>query len=115
MKTTLREQLDLAGYDWSTGVLILQGYKDSVEGTPYPGWAAADEVAPGEIVPQDHPLLDYEYDNSFGAPTCPRFVARDTRFYYFPWQYDGATGVERVSIGLDYYLQPDHPTPYPGG
>ncbi len=115
MKTTLREQLDLAGYDWSTGVLILQDFKDSVPGPHYPGWAEAGELAPGEMVSGTHPMLDQEYDNGFGAPRCPRFVARDAGFYYFPWQYDGATGIERIAVGLDYYLQPDHPTPYPGG
>lgn len=41
------------------------------------------------------------------------FVAEDGKKFYFPYQYDGATGVVSVYKNIEVYLS--EKTPYPGG
>jgi hypothetical protein len=115
--TTLREQLDLAGFDWFTGRIIVQ----QVDGHNHPpGWALKAELKPGRDLDPDDSLLDREFSNGFGTPTCPRFIAADDKAMYVPSQYDGATVVERIERDLGVYLEHDgehplHLCPYPGG
>jgi hypothetical protein len=108
--TTLREDLNSIGFDWENGVIIYQethGYS--------PGWSYTDEIEPGKRIKATHPILDQHYTTDYGAPQCPRFVARDAHFIYFPCQYDGATWIEKVAVDPLYYTEEGNKTPYPGG
>lgn len=65
-----------------------------------------------KYIKRDDPILDQEFDEGYGAPECPRFVADDGRKIYFPYQYDGSTGIVSVYKNIDVYLAKE--TPYPG-
>ena len=60
-------------------------------------------------------ILEKEFDYGYGGPECPRFVAEDTDYIYFPDQYDGATSCCYVAKDISKYLSIEEPTPYPGG
>lgn len=106
---TIREKLDRQGFDWETGRIIIQ----TVEPDRYPGWA---KPTGAYVAAADDPILDQEFDDGFGGPKCPRFVAEDATAIYFPYQYDGATGVCKVLKDIRQYLDyKSNPTPYPGG
>lgn len=105
---TIRNWLEEAEFDWDNGKIV---YQDTGDG--YPGWS---REGPRELIPHDHPILTKEFDAGYGGPECPRFVAQDLKAIYFPYQYDGATGIEKVFRDVDDYLRsPEVETPYPGG
>ena len=109
---TLRDLLTAAGFTWDTGVIVWQ----SVTGEAYSsGWAMDDEVNKAEFIPNDHVILDTDFDTGHGAPRMPRFVAKDHKFIFFPVQYDGATWIEYVCQSLTPYVEGEEPMPYPGG
>lgn len=102
---TIREWLINAGFDFDAGTIIYQ------KTTMYaPGWAD-----PKEAMAMPSSILDFEFDDSFGAPNCPRFFARCGDFVYFPSQYDGSTNLCKVNVKPSFYLDIANPTPYPGG
>lgn len=103
---TIHNWLTKAGFDLSTGVIILQ----EVEPDDAPGWS---EFISAHIAGQDDPLLFKEFTSGFGSPRCPRFIAEDRDRLYFPSQYDGATSLVCVWKDIVRYLNID--TPYPGG
>ena len=104
---TIRKWLDALDFDWSTGIVLHQPTPGET-----PGWAHT--VEPTCVMPDE--VLDQEFDDGFGGPQCPRFVAYDHAFVYFPSQYDGATGPERVPRDPGWWAEnPDAETPYPGG
>ena len=102
---TIKQWLEDYGFDFDKGRIIYQETD-----YPYPGWCDPDRAM---YIPTDHPILTTEFDNGYGGPNCPRFIAEDTEAIYFPVQYDGATWLEKVWKNLDKYLS--HSTPYPGG
>lgn len=108
--STIRQLLDHAGIHWDTAVIVWQdshGYS--------PGWSSGDEVAQPQFIPNDHFILDLEFDAGYGAPMMPRFVAKDHERIFFPVQYDGATWVDYVCQSLTPYVEGKEPLPYPGG
>lgn len=107
---TLRKWLDAAGFDWANGRIVLHADED---GKPCTGSYSHPQTV--GFIDRDHPVLDQAFDSGYGSPECPSIVARDGRAMYFPSQYDGSTSLERVETNLDYYLDPNHQTPYPGG
>jgi len=100
---SIRKYLDNCGFDWKTGKIILQ------KGG---GW---DTGHGGKLISNDDPALDIEFDDGFGGPDCPRYVASDKEKIYFPEQYDGATGGIFVFKNIKKYLGDENETPYPGG
>ncbi len=42
------------------------------------------------------PLLDFDYDTGYGAPSCPCITAWTENYVLFVSQYDGATCLECV-------------------
>ena len=108
---TLRKMLDNAGFCWDTGVIVWQ---DVTEEAHSPGWAGEDELKKPEFIDKHHAVLDTEFDASYGAPRCPRFVAKDHRRIFFPVQYDGSTTVDWVCQSLTPYMNGEN-FPYPGG
>lgn len=104
---TIKKWLNENGFNWETGRIIYHETDDSS-----PGWGDAKSA---EEVPADHPILIKEFYDGHGGPECPRFVAEDSQAIYFPSQYDGSTGCEKVWKNLDRYLDPKTETPYPGG
>ena len=110
--TTIRVELSRLGFSWFGGIIVWQ--KPCVDGSEYPGH---DRGGRANTIPHNHAILDTEYDEGFGSPECPRFVAKDYSAVYFPTQYDGSVRVERVLTDIVAYVgdgsQPD--TPYPGG
>ena len=103
---TIREWLSESNFDWKDGTIIYQETGDN-----YPGWG---RVTSASIIENDHPILDENFDDGFGGPDCPRFVAKDKNHTYFPGQYDGSTFIVVVSANMDDYLN-GLETPYPGG
>lgn len=104
---TLRGWLTEAGFDWSDGRILWQDTGESG-----PGWGSP--TAASWITPE-HAILDTEFSEGYGSAECPRFIAEDSTTLYFPYQYDGATGLVVVRKDLTHYLDPKNETPYPGG
>jgi hypothetical protein len=103
---TIRKWLADAGFDFDAGTIVYQKTAYSRA----PGW---DD--PEEAMVMSPSILDLEFDDSFGAPYCPRFFARCGDFVYFPSQYDGSTDLCKVNVEPSFYLDTANPTPYPGG
>jgi len=104
--TTLRKELESVGFDFDKGKIIIKETDDC------PGW---DNMGSGRFIKSTDSLLDNEFDDGYGRPECPAFIAVDEECLYFPRQYDGATGVDKIHKNIDIYLLDDEPTPYPGG
>ena len=108
--STIREWLNEVEFDWEHGKIVFQdshGYS--------PGWSSGRELDAPIYISNQHPILDKEFDSGYGSPQCPRFIAKDGKFLYFPDQYDGATSIVRVAHNLSYYVRGKNATPYPGG
>jgi len=105
---TLRGFLDDSRFDWATGKLIIQ----EAEENKWPGW---DDQISSKLIKNQDPILEEEFDDGFGSPQCPRYIAEDSRALYFPEQYDGSTSPCMVFKDITKYLDINNPTPYPGG
>ena len=103
---TIRDWLTRGSFNWDKGRIIYQATDK------FCGW---DEPLSAEEISKEHPILDHEFNRGFGAPECPRFIAEDEKALYFPEQYDGATSLTVVYKDIDWYLDAENPTPYPGG
>ena len=110
-KVTLRECLTDAGFDWCSSATIIL-HEVSNEDWCAPGNMSGKDVKRRSIIPYDHPILDQPFDDGYGSPEMPRFVAYDDHFIYFPGEYDGATWVTKVARGWRYYLLDGVDTPY---
>jgi hypothetical protein len=106
--STIREWLNDAEFDWETGTIVYQEVSDEDSS---PGWT---DPSSASVIAPDHPILGKSFHSGYGGPECPRFVAKDDRFIYFPGQYDGSTWLEKVSVNITFYLDPKNPSPYPG-
>jgi hypothetical protein len=112
---TLRAWLNEEGFDWKTGKIIAHTLK---EGSYSPGWGDMEaayfwDYSSNLPAMQMDALLDTEFDDGYGSPNCPRFIAEDATKLYFPWQYDGSTGLQSVVKDIMHYIS--NATPYPGG
>lgn len=106
--STIHDWLTEMHFNFSTGSIIFQAVKDDEA----PGWN--DPIA-SELVNENHPILHTKFENGFGSPSCPRFIAKDDQAIYFPYQYDGATNIQKIWLDLNKYLDFTHYyTPYPG-
>ena len=105
--TTLRLLLDEKGFNWPQGLIIYHEIKSVFA----PGWGSAIKA---QAIPSDHYILDKEFDDGYGSPQCPRFIAKDDASLYFPAQCYGATHVEKIFIDISKYLCFETlETPYP--
>lgn len=115
---TLRRWLDGAKVDWQSLKMVVHTLSDD---SYCPGWGSGkkavlfDFTKPGALDVSPHPLLDHNFNDGYGAPQAPRFIAQDKTRIYFPCQYDGSTWLEVVEKDLDAYMDPAKSTPYPGG
>ena len=109
-RSTILKWLEDAGFDWSTGIVVVQETEGDANG--WPGWDSKVKVA--RYATKDDPLLSREFYAGYGAPECPCFWAKDKDAVYFPVQYDGATSICKVDLLPTRYLNGE-PTPYPGG
>lgn len=109
---TLRQWFNNAKVDWETLTIIHQPVADENHwpGSAAPFWA---EQYIGDFIPSS--LIDKEFNDGYGGPEAPRFIAWDKDRIYFPWQYDGSTGLTEVYRDFSKYLDPKNETPYPGG
>jgi hypothetical protein len=106
---TIYDWLTELDFDFSSGVIIFQ----AVEKNEAPGWY---DPINAEIINNNHPILHQEFDDGFGSPSCPRFIAKDDQAIYFPYQYDGSTNIQKIWLNIYQYLDfTNHHTPYPGG
>lgn len=106
--STMREWLNKANFDWSSATIILHTTSGN-----NPGWAG--KIESRVEIQEGHDVLDKEFDDGYGGPECPRFIAYDNLNTYFPCQYDGATWLTVVARDPSYYLKDETQTPYPGG
>ena len=115
---TLRAWLDELNFDWKTGVIVAHTLED---GSYSAGWGSSKDAYMFDFRDNTLPdtkanlLLDHEFDEGFGSPEAPRFIAEDENKIYFPYQYDGSTGPVVVHKDIQHYMNPKHETPYPGG
>lgn len=115
---TLREWFDDEKVDWPSLVMICH---TMAEGSYSPGWGTPAEAVrfdftkPGALDVRPHPVLDQQFDSGYGAPEAPMFIAQDKTRTYFPYQYDGATGLVAVLRDIEAYMDVTNATPYPGG
>lgn len=111
---TIRAWLNDANFDWGykEAKIIYHPIKPEDGYTLSPGW---EQASSREEIDASHSILDKEFDDGFGGPNCPRFIAYDELFIYFPAMYDGSTWLEKVSIDPSHYLEEGIETPYPGG
>lgn len=115
---TLREWFDSENVDWGSLVIICHTMADGSYAT---GWDTPQEAQrfdftkPGALDVRPHPLLDQEFDDGFGRPKAPKFIAQDKIRTYFPDQYDGATNLVAVLRDIEPYIDVANATPYPGG
>lgn len=77
------------------------------ESVPFIPWDRRGVVLPWE---EARPLLDYQYDNGYGAPGCHAITAWTPSKVLFVTQYDGATGVDVMPRN-----PVDHRPEMPGG
>ncbi len=124
----LRQWLDEAGFDWEEGRLILWPGQScgslggEVADSTRPVVALAWAIGRLEAVPcvatsvetKDHADLDEEFDDGFGGYGCPSFVAFSDGFIFLASQYDGRTGLVKISMSPDSYLNGEG-APCPGG
>jgi hypothetical protein len=108
---TLRKLLNKEEFDWDNGLIVWQ---DITEEAYSPGWASG-ELKETIAIDYSHEILDREFPTGFGAPQMPRFVAQDRYHMYFPCQYDGSTSICKIKRHVNFYLDNNDPTPYPGG
>lgn len=102
---TLREFLDKEDFDWDTGRIIIKETKQRVQ----------THEGNRRYITRDDPLLDVEFDSSYGSPECPSFVAEDKGYIYFPVVYDGATWADKICKDITKYIEPNKEhMPYPG-
>ncbi len=115
---TLREWFDEEKVDWTSLVLICHTMApDSYS----PGWGRPQDAVrfdftkPGALDIRPHPVLDHSFYSGYGAPQAPMFIAQDRTRMYFPYQYDGSTGLVAVLRDIEAYMDITNNTPYPGG
>ena len=103
---TIYDWLEEAGFDFQAGEII---YQSVTEDSYSPGWGD-----PASAGPMPIEVLHQKFSDGHGSPQCPRFFARCGDFIYFPRQYDGSTSLVKVNVNPSFYLDINHPTPYPG-
>ena len=107
---TVIEFLDALGFDWESGRIIVHKTEDNKS----PGWSTA--CGAKIYTSKDAAILREQFDNGYGGPECPRFIAEDKDAIYFPAMYDGSTWPEKIWKNIDRYLDyAINETPYPGG
>ena len=110
---TIHQWLVDVNFDFASGTILYQPVKDEEDYETAPGWT---EPTNGIFIDEKHPILHKDFEDGFGSPQCPRFIAKDNQAIYFPTQYDGATNIQKVWLDLHQYLDfNNHYTPYPGG
>lgn len=122
---TVREWLNELGFDWDNGTIVHQPVENEgpetteilgVEVCANPPGSRSPLA--GNRVERDDLVLDREFDDGYGLPACPRFVAKDREAIYFPVQYDGSTRPARVLLDMRRYIGDKGEiadSPYPGG
>lgn len=110
--STIKEWLSELNYDWADGLLIIHPTEGNRPGRSDLNGNAAWYTGSDS---RDAELVNHEFNDGFGAPECPRFIAYDKKAVYFPSQYDGATQCEKVYLNPHKYLDGKTDTPYPWG
>lgn len=105
---TIRKWLDQVNFNWNNAHIIHQVTEEEEP----PGWSSPINA---RVIDVDDPILDLDFHSGYGLPECPRFVADDGEYIYFPDQYDGATGITCVAKNINVYLDTSNRSPYPGG
>jgi hypothetical protein len=104
--TSLRKWLDSVGFDFQKGILVVQAEMD---------WDHNAIPHARRITSNEDAILDGEFDSGYGSRESPLFWARDDKYIYFSAQYDGSSGIEKISIAPDAYLNGEEEIPCPGG
>lgn len=88
----IRELLDEADFDWSTGKIIYQemGKRGNVFSLPEPINA--------KYINFEDPILDEYFSD------CPPFIAEDKEFIYFPADYDSVIYIKKIRPDISEYL-----------
>lgn len=105
MPSTIRIELNKAGFDWKTGAIIAE------EGVGRQSSAGKHT----RTIEADDKLLDQVFSNGNGVLDIPRVFARDTKAVYFAHagKWSG-TRILRVAINPEVYLKHKESVPYPG-
>jgi len=103
---TIRNFLDGKGFDWGTGLIILQWTRRPWD---------VDVADSRRVEGRNDAALDYEFNEIWdGREGCPRFIAHDSEAVYFPCVVDGVTWCEKVFKDPERYSIGEVLVPYPG-
>ena len=79
---TVQGWLDAAGFDWESGRVVVHEV-EPVDANYVSSPGDGTGINPREVQ-RDDPMLTTGFNDDFGAPECPRFVAFDNTRIYFP-------------------------------
>lgn len=104
-RNTIRKLLDDEGFDWTTGIIILQE-------TDYPDNPGLGETTGTVELSVDNAYLDQTFSQHRHRLACPRFVARDATAYYIPATLAGLVIICKIDQDIRTYLELDTDIPY---
>jgi len=110
---TLKEWLDELEFDYDSGEFILWDNKGEVYSWEEDAPKKSILVAKGREDILLLGILTREFDDGYGSPEAPHFIAYDKDFIYLPASYDGSTWAYKVARNSEYYHT--HLPPYEGG
>jgi hypothetical protein len=108
---TIREWLMKNEFNFETGVILYQDSGDTGDMSDTSDLNPTVKINDIFI----NGIIDVFFSDQFGAAKCPRFIAYDDKYLYFPEKYDGATSLCKILKNPEDYIGNTIPTPYPGG
>ena len=122
-KTSWREWLNKAGFDWNTGILVYQEprYGDwdtdiDCRLSPFSqihyGGIEKDPIKRSSLLDQKAEILDFEFEEDLHFPLI---FAKDSKAIYIVEYYNGGSSLERISIDPEDYLNGKCIAPALGG
>jgi hypothetical protein len=108
---TIREWLMKNEFNFETGVILYQESRDASDMSDTSDLNPTVKINDIFI----NSIIDVFFSDQYGAAECPRFIAYDDKYLYFPEKYDGATSLCKILKNPEDYIGNTIPTPYPGG
>lgn len=111
---TIREWLMKNEFNFETGVILYQDSGDTGDMSDTFDLKPTIKLSENEIS-STYSIIDVFFSDQYGTAKCPRFIAYDDKYLYFPEKYDGATSLCKILKNPEDYIGNTIPTPYPGG
>jgi hypothetical protein len=91
------------GFDFDTGVVIVQKVDDT------------GQTLPAQAVERASFVMQHLFYTGYGGNNCPRFWAKDKDYIYFCGTYDGSSWIDKVAINPAKYFSGEEIIPVVGG